>query len=41
MAYSYSAIKAFKNCQRQYYGVIVHDDIPHGDMTFDEESRPQ
>ena len=22
-------------------GLIVHDDIPHGDMTFDEESRPQ
>ncbi len=22
-------------------GLIVHDDIPHGDMTFDEEYRPQ
>jgi hypothetical protein len=22
-------------------GLIVHDDIPHGDITFDEESRPQ
>lgn len=22
-------------------GLIVHDDIPHGDMTFDEENRPQ
>ena len=22
-------------------GLIVHDDIPHNDMTFDEESRPQ
>ena len=22
-------------------GLIVHDDIPHGDMTFDEEDRPQ
>lgn len=32
-------------CQRfieaDEYGVIVHDDIDHGDMTFDEESRPQ
>ena len=23
------------------YGVIVHDDIPHPDMTFDEDERPQ
>ncbi len=22
-------------------GVIVHDDVPHPDMTFDEEERPQ
>ena len=22
-------------------GLIVHDDIPHGDITFDEEVRPQ
>ena len=22
-------------------GLIVHDDIPHGDITFDEEDRPQ
>ena len=22
-------------------GVIVHDDVPHPDMTFDEEEKPQ
>ncbi len=22
-------------------GVIVHDDVPHPDMKFDEEERPQ
>ena len=22
-------------------GLIGHDDTPHGDMTFDEEDRPQ
>ena len=22
-------------------GVIVHDDVPHPDMTFDEDERPQ
>ena len=22
-------------------GVVVHDDVPHPDMTFDEEERPQ
>ncbi len=22
-------------------GVIVHDNVPHPDMTFDEEERPQ
>lgn len=32
-------------CQRfieaNEYGVIIHDDIEHGDMKFDEESNPQ
>lgn len=32
-------------CQRfiqaDEYGVIVHDDINHSDMKFDEEERPQ
>lgn len=32
-------------CQRfieaDEYGVIVHDDINHSDMMFDEEERPQ
>lgn len=32
-------------CQRfikaDEHGVIVHDDIDHGDMKFDEESNPQ
>lgn len=22
-------------------GVIVHDDIPHSDMAFDDEEKPQ
>lgn len=32
-------------CQRfieaDEYGVIIHDDIDHGNMKFDEESNPQ